>query len=109
MDRKRSILKRSTPVDSFHADLSASRICGINFKSARVRLRPSPDDIHMVFTDSFGRRLDQFLERDMFDETFIPIPPHRNDQHSKIIIKKYSEGSRKLVNGLRGYELRDIL
>ena len=109
MDGKRSILKRSTPINSFHADLSASRICGINFKSARVRLRPSPDDIHMVFTDSFGRRLDQFLERDMFDETFIPIPPHRNDQHSKIIIKKYSEGSRKLVNGLRGCELRDIL
>ena len=109
MDDKRSILKKSTPINSFNAELSASRICGIDFKSAKVRLRPSPDDIHMVFADSFGRKLYQFLEKDMLDETFIPIPPHRNDRHSKIIIKNNSEGSRKLADGLREYELRDIL
>ena len=62
--RPKSILRQGTK--RFHADMDIQKF-GDGRMGTKVRVKASPEDFHMIFSDSFGKRVDQFFDTNPFD------------------------------------------
>ena len=102
--RPKSIIKSGT--NRFYADGGPQK------RGDRVRIAPTPADVHMLVADSFGTRLDQFMRDVSFldaSEHILPVPPHQNRNHNEIRVVNHSRSSRRLSEGLSDREISDIM
>ena len=106
--RPKSAIRKSTV--TFRSDLEINK-GGEARMGTKVRIRTSPEEFHMLFADSFGTRIEEFLEVNPIDpsDTIIRMHPHQNNHHLFIRVKNYSYGGRTLANGLHDGEIEDIL